>query len=77
MQQRQHCVLTWMQLREPFHSLLAHKPATTIAKKPKGLEKDVTGSQEPESKKASVDKGGIDIYMLSSTGLVLFWTNRK
>ena len=56
--------------------LLAYKLVTTIVKKRKRLEKDVAGSQEPKSKKASVDTGGIDIT-LSSTDLILYWTNRK
>ena len=52
--------------------LLAHKLATTIAKKRKRLEKAVTGSLEPQSKKASVDTGGIDINVLiDGSGIVL------
>ena len=39
----------------------AHKPATTIARKRKRLEKAVAGSHEPQSKEASVDTDGIDI----------------
>ena len=46
--------------------LLAHKLATTIAKKRTRLEKAVIGSQEPQSKKASVDTGGI-----GGSGIVL------
>ena len=44
--------------------VIAHKLATTIAKKRKRLDKGVTGSQEPQLKKASVDTGGIDINAL-------------
>ena len=52
--------------------LLAHKFATTIAKKRKRLEKAVTGSQEPQSKKASVDTCGIDINALNyGSGIAL------
>ena len=49
--------------------LLAHKLVTTIAKKWKRLEKAVAGSQEPQSKEASVDTGGIDIN--DGSGIVL------
>ena len=51
--------------------LLAHKLATTIAKKRKRLEKAVAGSYEPRSKKAPVDTGGIDINALVGSGIVL------
>ena len=40
--------------------LQAHQLATTIARKLKRLEKAVPGSQEPHSKQASADTGGID-----------------
>ena len=50
----------------------AHKLATTIAKKQKKLEKAVAGSQEPQLKKASIDKGGIDINaLIDGSGIVL------
>ena len=52
--------------------LLAHKLVTSIAKKRKGLEKVVAGSQEPQSKEASVDTGGIDITaLIDGAGIVL------
>ena len=52
--------------------LLAHELVTTITKKRKMLEKAVAGSQEPQSKKASVDTGGIDINALvDGSGIVL------
>ena len=52
--------------------LLAHKLATTIAKKRKRLEKDVIGSLEPQWKKASVDTAGIDINaLIDGSGIVL------
>ena len=41
--------------------MIAHRLATTIARKRKRLEKAVAGSQELQSKKASVYTGGIDI----------------
>ena len=43
--------------------MLSHKLVTTIAKKWIRLEKAVIGSQEPQSKKASVETGGIDIII--------------
>ena len=56
--------------------LLAHKLVTTIAKKRKRLEKAVAGSQEPQSKKASVDTGVIDINaLIDGSGIVLDWEN--
>ena len=46
--------------------------ATTIARKRKRQEKAVTVSQEPQSKKASVDTGGIDINaLIDGSGIVL------
>ena len=51
---------------------LPHVVATTIARKLKRLEKSVTGSREPQSKKASVDIGGIDINaLIDGSGIVL------
>ena len=51
---------------------LAHKLVTTIAKKRKMIEKAVAGSQEPQSKKASVDTGGIDINaLIDGSGIIL------
>ena len=46
--------------------VIAHKLATTIVRKQERVDcvtdvKDVTGSQEPQLKKASVDTDGIDI----------------
>ena len=52
--------------------LQADNLATTIAKKRKRLEQAVIGSQEPQSKKASADTGGIDIYaLIDGSGIVL------
>ena len=52
--------------------LLAYKLVTTIATKRKRLEKSVAGSQEPQSKNASVDTGGIDINAhIDGSGIVL------
>ena len=52
--------------------VIAHKPATTIARKRKMLEKAVTGSQEPQLRKAYVDTGGIDINaLIDVSGIVL------
>ena len=52
--------------------LLAHKLATTIARKRKRLENAVTGSLEPQTRKASVDTGGIDINArIDGSGIVL------
>ena len=52
--------------------LLAHKLATTIAKKRKRLEKAVIGSLEPQSKKSNVDTGGININaLIDGSGIVL------
>ena len=52
--------------------VIAHKLATTIAKKRKRLEKVVIGSQGPQSKKASVDTVGIDINaLIDGSGIVL------
>ena len=51
--------------------LLAHKLVTTMARKRKRLEKAVAGSQEPQSKKVSVDTGGIDINaLIDGSGIV-------
>ena len=44
--------------------VIAHKLATIITRKRKRLEKAVTGSQEPQLKKSSVDTGDIDINAL-------------
>ena len=52
--------------RKATPHVIAHKLATTIAKKRKRIDKGVTGYQEPYLKKASVDTGGIT---LSSTDL--------
>ena len=52
--------------------VIVHKLAATIARKRKRLGKAVAGSQEPHSKKASVDTGGIDINALvNESGIVL------
>ena len=52
--------------------VIAHKLATTIARKRKRLEKAVTGSHEPHSKKVSVDTGGIDKNaLIDGFGIVL------
>ena len=57
---------------------MAHKLATAIARKRKRLEKVVTGSQEPQSKKASVDTGGIDINaLIDESGIVLDQQNDR
>ena len=51
--------------------VIAHKLATTIARKQKRVDKDVTGSQEPQSQKASVDTSGIDINtLICGSGIV-------
>ena len=48
--------------------VIAHKLTTTIARK----RKSVTGRQEPQLKKASVDTGGIDINsLIDGSGVVL------
>ena len=65
----QHCVGA---ATRTVPQLLAHKLATTIARKRKRLEKAVIGNLEPQSKKASVDTGGIDINALSDgSGILL------
>ena len=55
--------------------VIAHKLATTIAKKQKRIDKGVTGSQELQLKKASVDRGGIggiDMKaLIDGSGIVL------
>ena len=52
--------------------VIAHKLATTIARKRKRLDKAVTGSQEPQLKTVSVDTGGIDINaIIDGSGIVL------
>ena len=52
--------------------VIAHKLATTIASKRKRIEKDVTGSQETQLKKSSVNKGCIDINaLIDGSGIVL------
>ena len=50
---------------------VAHKLATTIARKQKRLQKDMSGSQEPQLKKASVDTGGIDINALIDVSAII------
>ena len=56
--------------------VIAHKLATTIARKRKRLEKAVAGSQEPQLKKASVDTGVIDINaLINGFGIVLDYEN--
>ena len=47
--------------------VIAHKLATTIARKRKRVDKGVTGSQEPQLKKASVDTGAL----IDGSGIVL------
>ena len=49
--------------------VIAHKLAITIARKRRRVDKGVTGSQEPQLKKASVDTVGIDIN--DGSGVVL------
>ena len=50
--------------------VIAHEVATTIARKRKRIDKGVTGSQDPQLKKASV--GGIDINaLIDGSGIVL------
>ena len=52
--------------------VIAHKLATTIDRKGKRIDKVVTGSQEPQLKKASVDTDGIDINaLIDGSGIVL------
>ena len=52
--------------------MIVHKPATAIARKRERVDKGVTGSQERQLKKASVDTGGIDINALvDGSGIVL------
>ena len=52
--------------------LIAHKLGTTIAWKRKWVVKGVTGSQESQLKKASVDVGVIDINaLIDGSGIVL------
>ena len=52
--------------------VIAHKLATTIARKRRRLDKGVACSHEPQSKKASVDTGGIDINaLIDGSGIVL------
>ena len=52
--------------------VIAQKLTTTIAKKRERVDKGVTGSQEPQSKKASVYTGGIDINArIDGSGIVL------
>ena len=52
--------------------VIAHKLATTIARKRKRIDKGVTGSQEPQLKKTSVDTGGININaLIDGSGIVL------
>ena len=55
--------------------LIAHKVTSTIAaaaKKRKIIDIDTKHSQEPQSKKAFVDAGGIDInHLIDGSGIVL------
>ena len=52
--------------------VIAHKLTTTIAKQRKRVDKCVTGSQEPQLKKASVNTGGIDINaLIDGSGIAL------
>ena len=52
--------------------VIAHKLTTIIAKKRKRVDKGVTGSQEPQLKRASVDTGGDDINaLIDGSGIVL------
>ena len=55
--------------------LIAHKVASTVAdatKKRKRVDINVTGSQEPQLKKAFVDTGGININaLIDGSGIVL------
>ena len=58
--------------RKAIPHVIAHKLATTIDSKRKRVDKGVTGSQEPQLKKVSVDTGGIDINALNDgSGIVL------
>ena len=58
--------------RKVISHVTAHKLTTTIAKKRKRIDKGVTDSQKPQSKKASVDTGGIDINsLIDGSGIVL------
>ena len=61
--------------RRAVPHLIAHKVASTIAdatKKRKRVDIDVKHSQEPQLKKAFVDKGGIDINaLIDEFGIVL------
>ena len=52
--------------------VIAHKLATTIARKWKMIDKGVTGSQEPQLQKASVETGRIDINaLIDGSGIIL------
>ena len=58
--------------KKAIRHVIAHKLATTIAKKRKRVDKGVIGIQEPQLKNASVDTGGIDINALvNGSGIVL------
>ena len=59
-----------MHPREPFHT----STIADAAKKQKRIDTDMKRSQEPQSKKAFVDTGGIHINALIAD-LVLYWTN--
>ena len=52
---------TLVAAKKAIPHVIAHELTTTIAKKQKRVDKGVTGSQEPQLKKASVDTGGTDI----------------
>ena len=52
--------------------VIAHKLAATIARKRERVDKGVTGSQESQLKKASMDTGGIDMNaLIDGSGIVL------
>ena len=58
--------------KKAIQHLISHKLTTIIAKKRKRVDKGVTGSQEPQLKKASVDTVGIDINaLIDGSGIVL------
>ena len=58
--------------KKAIPNVIAHKLTTTIAKKRKRVDTGVTGSEEPQLKKASVETGGIDINALTDgSGIIL------
>ena len=63
-----------MQPRDPFHTLIAHNVASSIAdaaKKRKRVDIDSKHSYAPQLKKAFVDRGGIDINaLINGSGIV-------